>query len=222
MIIIPTLIFILLALLVIFKSTNWKIFLISGVVLFIWFGGVVWLGKLGFFAKNPLFAPNILLAFLILFDILRRLLSSTAIKNFVESVSIPLLTVIQTYRIMGYVFFTLYQQQLLPAIFAFPAGIGDIIVGVTAPIVAIIYFLKKPYAKQTVFIWNIIGIIDLIIALGVGILVFPRPVQFIPMAISTEQFSLYPLVMIPLFAVPISLVLHLIGLRALKRSVKFN
>ena len=171
------------------------------------------MGRAGFFAANPLFAPNIIFAFLILFGVLRKVLASRPVQNFIKKTSVPWLTVIQTYRVVGVSFFVLYNQGVLPAVFAFPSGLGDVFIGATAPIVALIYLLKKSYSKKLAIIWNIIGIADLVIAVSIGILAFPRPVQFLPTIISTEPLSLYPLVVIPLFAVPLAIVIHMISLK---------
>ncbi len=53
-------------------------------------------------------------------------------KN-VDNISQPWLVGVQTIRVMGASFLMLYMQGLMPAEFAFPAGIGDIAVGTTAP-----------------------------------------------------------------------------------------
>jgi hypothetical protein len=128
------------------------------------------------------------------------------------------LIAIQTYRIVGVAFFFLWAQGVLPAAFAFPAGIGDILVGLSAPIVAYLYYRKKPYANKLAIWWNILGIVDLIIALGTGILGFPRPIQTLPVSPSTEAMSLYPLALVSLFAVPLALLLHALGIKVLSRK----
>ncbi len=189
-------------------------------ILIIWFGAVFILGKSGFFAKNPLFAPNIIFAFLILFDLLRRFYNSKTAINIAESVSTPWIISIQSYRIVGVGFLILYNRGLLPASIAFSAGFGDIIVGVTAPFIALFYYLKKPFSRKLAIVWNIIGIIDLIIALTIGFVGFPRPIQFVSLTPSTEPMSLFPLVFITLFAVPLALVLHFFSLRILLNNNK--
>lgn len=153
---------------------------------------------------------------LVLFEALRRIFS-VMIKKIVAD--IPMMTWligIQTYRILGISFLTLHAQGLLPALFAYSAGYGDILVGATAPFVAIWYYRQLPYARQIAIAWNVVGVVDLVVAIGTGWLSFPRPVQILPTAVSTEILALFPMVIIPLFAVPLSLVLHLFSLKALK------
>lgn len=203
-----------------FKNTirrKWFYSFLTGFILLLWFSLVVVLGSRGFFAKNPLFAPWIVIGFLVLFEGLRRVYHSRGVLGVVALMPMHWLIGIQFYRIAGVVFLTLYRQDVLPAVFAFSAGYGDIFVGLTAPIVAWWYYYKKPYARQAAILWNIIGIIDLVVALSVGFLGFSKPVQFLPLQPSTEALSLFPLVMIPLFAVPLALLMHFLGLRVLKK-----
>ncbi len=200
------------------RDKSIRFFLITTGVLLAWFSAVFILGKIGFFARNPLFAPNMIFGFLILFHFLRMAYHSKTLQTVADAIPTTWIVGIQTYRIVGVGFLILYVQQQLPAAFAFPAGIGDILVGVSAPFVAMIYYAKKPYAQKLAIAWNIFGIADVVVAVGVGILGFPRPVQFIPLAPSTEPFSLFPLVIIPLFAVPLATLLHFLSLRVLQHQ----
>lgn len=197
-----------------------KFFLITALVLLFWFFIVVVLGKIGFFSKNYyyLFVPNIVIGFLVLFELLRRVYNSETIKKITDKIPQHLIIGIQFYRIAGVGFIILWARGVLPAVFAFSAGVGDIFVGLTAPFVAYFYYLKKPFSRKLAIIWNYLGILDLIIALSLGPLGFPRPIQFLPLNPSTEPISLFPLVVIPLFAVPLAILLHLFSLRVLKKT----
>ena len=198
--------------------SRWKFSLITAIILVSWFGLVHIFGRMGIFALNHLVAPYILIGFIVLFGILQKVYASQRIQKIADAIPMHWLIGIQFYRIVGVGFLILYQQGILPALFAFSAGFGDIIVGVSAPIVALLYYLKKPYANKLAIVWNIVGILDLIVALSVGFLGFPRPVQFVPLQPTTEPLSLFPLVVIPLFAVPLALLLHFLGLRVLKNN----
>ena len=217
-IVIPTFVFSALVCWVVYR-VSLKIALITAVVLFVWFNLVFWLGKTGFFTIDSLFVPNIVFGFLILFELGRRMLSVTEFQKTALKLSITWLVLIQTYRVVGISFIFLYLDGVLPAVFAFPSAVGDIIVGVSAPLVAFLYYAKKSYSREIAIVWNVFGIADLVIAVAMGILAFSRPIRFLPIAIatiSTEPLSLYPLVMISLFAVPLALILHVLSLKILK------
>ncbi len=203
------------------KYKKIKLALFATVGFFGWFSVVYALGKMSFFAKIPLFAPNMVLGFLFLSIVLKSLYDSKTMQAIAQAMPMHMVIGVQTLRVGGYVFFTLYAMNLLPAAFAFPAGIGDIIVGLSAPLVALLYFLKKRYAVRIAIIWNVVGILDLVVAIGVGILAYPRPAQILPIlptAVSTDILSLFPMVLIPLFAVPLGFFLHFLSLRILLKK----
>lgn len=194
-----------------------RFFQATTAILLIWFSAVFVLSQMEFFAINPLFAPNIVFGWLLIFAFLNKAYNSQIIKKIADAMSMHWAIATQTYRIVGVGFLFLYAQGRLPAIFAFPSGFGDIIVGTLAPFVAAVYFYKKVYARKLAIWWNKIGILDLVIALSVGFLAFPRPVHFIPVYPTTEPMSLFPLAIITLFAVPLALFLHFCCLRVLKK-----
>ena len=189
-----------------------------------WFSAVAVLGKIGFFAQTPLIAPNIIFAFLFLFIVLRHFYQSATLRAIADRIPPHWIIAVHIWRIGGVGFITLYFAGILPAEFAFPSGIGDIAVGVTAPIVAYFYFLKKSFSRTLAIIWNYIGFADLLLAVLLGNLAYPEPFpplidgQILSTSVSTGAFALYPLALIPLFAVPLSLLLHAFSLRALKRA----
>lgn len=201
------------------ENGRWKFSLFTAIVLVGWFSLVFVLGRMGVFALDHLVAPYIFIGFILLFGILQKVYISSRVRNVADAISVPWIIGIQTYRIVGVGFFILYARGFLPGVFAFPAGIGDILVGVTAPFVATFYYLKKSFSRRLAIIWNIIGIIDLVVAVGVGILGYPRPLQVLPLEPSTGQFSLFPLALISLFAVPLALLLHFLSLRVLLRKL---
>jgi hypothetical protein len=67
-----------------------------------------------------------------------------------------------------------------------------------------------------------LGISDLVIAVATGFLSAPSPFQIFSLDAPNVLVGSFPLVMIPIFAVPLSIVLHLASLskiRAAHRSV---
>jgi hypothetical protein len=119
----------------------------------------------------------------------------------------------QVYRTIGAVFLLLWGLGELPAFFAIPAGVGDIITGVGALLVAGL-IVKEARGWQAATVgWNIFGVLDLVIAVGAGSTLLAGPLSFMFAAeTSTEIITQFPLGMIPMFLVPISIVLHLYSL----------
>ena len=73
--------------------------------------------------------------------------------------------------LVGVVFLVLMARGQMPALWALPAGIGDILVAVTAPWVA--RHVGMPAGKRRAIIWNLFGMADLIVAVGLGIMTSP-------------------------------------------------
>jgi len=122
---------------------------------------------------------------------------------------------IQAYRGLGSMFLVLCGMKLLPGAFALPAGFGDVVVGLTALLVAAIYAGGYRNRDVLVVLWNILGIADLIVAVASGFLSAPGPLQMLSFAQPNYLAGAYPLVMIPLYAVPLSVVLHAASLSKL-------
>jgi hypothetical protein len=96
--------------------------------------------------------------------------------------------------------------------------VGDILVGVLAPVVALSY-VRNPFKNgNLVFAWNTFGIADLIVAVTAGFVSAPSFVQPIVVQPRSELMTVLPMVLIPVFLVPLSIVLHLASLAKLHRS----
>ena len=102
----------------------------------------------------------------------------------------------------------------LPAVFAIPAGGGDVLIGLTAFWAAA--SLRSGRLGPTVAL-NLLGTLDLVVAVGLGIATTPGPLHLINASPSTVLLSVLPLVMVPTFLVPLSFLIHVVSLRHLLR-----
>ena len=198
-----------------FKDKKTSLLVLGGLVA--WYAAVVFLGRAGFFGSRPLFAPNIMLAFIMLFFAIKKLLSVVSLQEAFQAIPLHWVFVVQTFRVMGVGFLTLYFMKVLPGEFAIPTGVGDVLIGISAPLVAYLYTRHTSYSRKLAIFWNYLGIADLVMAISLGILTYSKPFQTIPTEIPNDPIALYPLVIIPVFAVPLSLLLHLFSLRVLRR-----
>lgn len=123
---------------------------------------------------------------------------------------------VQFYRALGLIFLMLYAVGRLPGAFALPAGVGDVIVGLVAPLVGMAYARNPAKPAGLVRAWNIFGIADLVVAVGTGLLTSPSPIQMLAFDAPNELISAFPLVMVPVFLVPLSILLHLASLKKLR------
>jgi hypothetical protein len=129
---------------------------------------------------------------------------SVGFRQFALALDPRVLTFLQSWRILGVVFVILAAYGVLPALFALPAGYGDIFIGVTAPLVAL--WLAAPQRRLGFTAWQALGIADLVVAVGLGTTARLISPDSIPMA----ALTVLPLSLIPTFLVPLFLIIHVI------------
>jgi hypothetical protein len=191
-----------------------------GGMLFGWLALALFLGWLNIFrtAYDQRF-PYIALAMGIPIVIGAALIRwSGRVREIIDVVPQNWLVGFQLYRVVGAIFLVLYAAGLLPGIFAIPAGYGDVFVGLTAPLVAIGYARYHSQSDQFVALWNWFGIADLVIAVATGFLSAPSRLQMFSLDAPNLLIGSFPLVMIPIYAVPLSIVLHLASLTKLRQG----
>jgi hypothetical protein len=144
-------------------------------------------------------------------------LAIPSLRSFILSADLRVIAGIQAWRWAGFGFLTLYAYKVLPGIFAWPAGLGDMAIGVTAPFVLATLLRRPDFAASTRFVaWNVSGILDLALALSIGA-IGPMLVPQFYGAVSTDPLVHMPLVLIPTFLVPTFLMLHLTALLQARR-----
>jgi hypothetical protein len=122
------------------------------------------------------------------------------------------LTVPHTLRVAGVIFLILMAQGQVSAAFALPAGLGDMAIGITAPVVAtrLARARRASDAVAAAVRFNLLGLLDLVVALGLGVLLGPP--WLLGGTPSTEVLRLLPSALIPTAAVPLALALHILTL----------
>lgn len=129
---------------------------------------------------------------------------------------------VQIFRILGGIFLVLYAIGKMPGVFAWPAGIGDLLVGALAPVVAIAYARAPRLNADLVLWWNILGLTDLIVAVATGVGSSPSVIQVTAFEHPNELISMFPLVLVPAFLVPLWVLLHIASLTKLRRDAAFD
>jgi len=130
--------------------------------------------------------------------------ASESFRKFALGLNPRTLTYLQSGRIIGVTFVILQARGVLPAIFAWPAGYGDMFIGATAAFVA--WKLCDPGHRGSLIFWQALGITDLVTAVGLGTtagLIQPHGVPMVAMTV-------LPLSLIPTFFVPLFLIFHVI------------
>ncbi|MDD4886908.1 MAG: hypothetical protein PHO64_08290 [Thiomonas sp.] len=187
-------------------------------VLAVWFAIVVVLGARHGFANPPGSPPlpiliGVLAPLATFFALLRW---SPRFRELALQTDLRVVVAVQAWRAGGLGFLALYAHGVLPGFFAFPAGLGDIAIGVTAPLVLLTLLRRPDFAASRRFRrWNWLGILDLVVALTLG--AFGSMLATVPGGPATGVMSGMPDVLIPAYLVPIFLMLHTVSLMQSRR-----
>jgi hypothetical protein len=145
------------------------------------------------------------------------LMRSRRIATALDAAPLSWLIALQVYRVIGGNFVILWLYGAVPGVFAVPAGVGDMLVGLSAIPVALYLAAGLPGGTALAVAWNIFGIADLVNALTLGFLTSPGPLQQFAHDLPNLLTTAYPTVMTPAFAVPLSFILHGLSLWQLRR-----
>lgn len=152
---------------------------------------------------------------LAIFGVLAALLASARIPTVARALAAPGVTARlvwpQSVRAAGVTFLIVMFLGKLPALFALPAGLGDLSVGLAAPFVA--RSLAAGTGHRRAFWFNVLGIVDLVVAFTTSTLS-----GLAHISPSNDALALLPLALIPTTAVPLTATLHILSLRRLART----
>jgi hypothetical protein len=190
----------------------------------VWFVVMAWaalslmLNVLGVFATPPDKPPLALLISVIgppIFFAVSYFFSAK-VRTLALRLDLRLLTAMQAWRVVGAMFLVLLSSGFLPGTFAWPAGIGDLLVGAYAPFVVLAISRRTPGWHTHVVLLNVLGLLDFVGAIGGGVLSGRSPLGMLRGDMTTDLMQALPLSLIPTFAVPLWIVLHLISLITLR------
>ncbi len=184
---------------------------ITAGALVVWLALVLELGANGAFVRRPGSIPIQIIIGVIapIIVFLAAFALSGSFHSLVLTADVRLMAGIQAWRFAGLGFLALYANGVLPGFFAWPAGVGDMIVGFTAPWVILALIERPEFKKSPLFIgWNLFGILDLVTAVGTGALSSGLAPGIVGAA-TTAPMAHLPLVLIPAYLVPLFVMLHL-------------
>jgi len=104
----------------------------------------------------------------------------------------------QSARVVGGLFFVSASYGELTWRFAGPAGTGDLLVGLAAPLVALAYWRTPSRGPALGIAFNLLGLSDFVVAIA--------------SAISARALLDFPLRLIPAYFVPVAILVHLFSI----------
>jgi hypothetical protein len=118
-----------------------------------------------------------------------------------------------SFRVAEVAFLIFLALGHLPALFAVPAGLGDIATGIAAPFVA--RRLAQGNGRRAALWFNAFGMTDLVVALTLGALTGFALINITP---SGAPLTELPLALVPTAGVPLLFALHFSSLAGLARA----
>jgi hypothetical protein len=188
-------------------------------ILLMWFFGALIAGWFGLFSQ-----PETPPAYLGLFFVLpiafftALYLSNDNFRMFANSIDLSLIVGAHLWRYVGLGFVIAFLFGRLPAQFAIPEGLGDIIAAVFALPLSIALRRRKP-VRGYFIAWNLFGLADLISAITMGVLYSQGPFGVLRADVSTALMTTFPVNAIPTFFVPLFIMLHVLSLVRRKEVV---
>jgi hypothetical protein len=146
------------------------------------------------------------------------LLLSKRVGQLLDAMPANWLIALQLYRVFGSWALASALRGALPGAFGVPAGIGDVLTGLFAVPAAIAAASGTAQGRRAAVVWNIFGLADFALAITMGLITSPGPLQLIVPDVSSIGAGAYPGVLTPAFVVPSSILLHALSLRQLRRQ----
>jgi hypothetical protein len=184
---------------------------ITAGALVVWLALVFALGADGSFVRRPgsIPVPIIIGVIAPVIVFLAAFALSRSFHTLVLTADVRLMAGVQAWRFAGLGFLALYANGVLPGFFAWPAGVGDMVIGLTAPWVIMALIQRPDFKSSPLFVgWNLFGILDLVVAVGTGALSSGLAPGIVGAA-TTAPMARLPLVLIPAYLVPLFIMLHL-------------
>ena len=148
---------------------------------------------------------------------------SRRFRDFVLAQDIRTLTMLHLWRVIGFVFLPLYAFGVLPGLFAWPAGLGDVAIGVAALFVVTRMHRDPDYATSPGLVrFHLLGLLDFVVALTTSSLATGAFPDLIAGGVTSAPLEVWPLNIFPSFIVPVFIITHavvLLKVRHLRRLV---
>lgn len=171
----------------------------------------------GLFAK--VFFPPIILLFttfplkLFLFAVIFNL---AIYKVILKNSTLADLVSVHGFRLIGVFFLLLAFHDTLPKPFALIAGCGDMLTAITSVFLARAIRTKKTYSRKLTYFWNTFGLLDIIFTAVSAIVLTKLSID--TGSIGVDVLAQFPFCLIPAFAPPTIIFLHVAVYKKLKQE----
>jgi hypothetical protein len=193
-----------------------KILLFTAAGFLCWFACTGILAANGFFLEFKAMPPRMLVVLLPPLMFIISLTFTPAFTQLLKLIPPAWLIATQSFRVlMEIILWMAFLDNIIPVQMTFEGHNFDILVGLTAPLIAYFCFIKKSWPHQLAVIWNILGLLLLANIVVVSILSAPVPFRVFMNEPANTFIAHLPFVWLPSFVVPVAYWMHILSLKQL-------
>ena len=135
---------------------------------------------------------------------------SPRFRGFVLAQDIRILTMMQHWRVIGFAFLPLYTYGVVPRLFAWPAGLGDVAIGLAALVIIARVDRDPEYVTSAGLVrFHLLGLLDFVVAIATAGLSAGSYVGLTSHGVTSAAMDVWPLNVFPSLIVPGFIILHL-------------
>ncbi len=174
-------------------------------------------GTLFDFTSTP---PKLMLIVLPPVLAISYLSSSTRVNALIREIPSSWLVYIQSFRILVEIFlWMLFAKNIIPVQMTFEGLNYDILIGLSAPLVAYYSLSQNKWPRIVAVLWNFAGLLLVTNIFLVAFLSTPGPLRQFFNEPPNTIVAYFPFVWLPAFIVPFAYLMHILSI---KQIVKFN
>ena len=190
--------------------------LIADVAITVWLMITGGLALSGFFLEFQSVPPRFFILLLVPLFAIGFLLRTRFADDLVAALSPVWFIVPQGFRIiMELILWLLFINGIMPEQVTFEGRNFDILVGLTAPVVAWLCFVRRALPPSVAVAWNVLGLLLLANVVITAILSAPTPFRVFMNEPAVTVIAYLPFVWLPAFVVPMAVLLHALSLKQL-------
>jgi hypothetical protein len=179
-----------------------------------WVAFATVLGAGGILADLTLRPPGVVYVFIPTVALIAFLARSQTGAVIASSIPVAALVGAESLRAVVELFLErLWHAGRLPEMLTFHGANFDILIGLSAPVVAVLY-ARHALGARTALVWNVVGIASLANVVVRNVLTSPA-IHLISTEVPTSAVGSFPYSFIPALIVPLALVLHVLAIRSL-------
>jgi hypothetical protein len=196
---------------------SYKMPALAGLAVWIIYGGT--LGYAGVIANSTALPPGMFYMLVPIIMLVMFMARSRIGETVALSFPLWLLMGMESFRLVVEIFLhQLWLDGQLPKMLTYQGANFDILVGISAPIVAWLLASRK-ISDRIALVWNVIGIVMLANVAVRAVLTTPGPLHLILTEVPNTAIGTFPYTFIPGLMVPLALMMHVLSIRALRNRI---